>query len=59
MATSYTSTCFLLRNRPPGELLHQKCGARRGEVDSSTLEAVGGFRVTVFEARRQTVESAA
>ncbi len=43
MATSYTTTCFFFRIRPPEESLHQKCRARRGEVDSSTQKAFGGF----------------
>ncbi len=59
MATFYTTTCFFLGIRPPEESPHQKWSPRRGEFDSSTLEVVRGFRVTVFEACRQTVESAA
>ena len=48
---------FFLQIRPTEESLHQKCSPRRGELDSSTLEVVGGLRMVVFEARRQTVES--
>ena len=29
--------------RPLEELLHYKCGALRGELDSSTPRAIGGF----------------
>ncbi len=50
---------FFFRWCPPGESLHQKCRTFRGEFDSSTLEAFGGFWVIVFEARRQTLETAA
>ena len=41
MATSYTSTCFFSRNRPPEELDNKRSSARRGEFDSSTPEAIG------------------
>ncbi len=59
MATSYMSTCFFFRNRPPEGLLHRTCRAFRGEFDSSTLEASGGLLVVVFEAYRRTPETAA
>ncbi len=59
MATSQTDHCFFFRIRPPEESLHQTCSPRRGEFDSSTPEVFGGFWVIVFEAFRQTVESAA
>ena len=50
---------FFGRIRPPEESLHQKCRTFRAESDSSTLEVVGGLLVVVFEASRQTSESAA
>ncbi len=50
---------ILLKIRPPEELLHQTCRAFRGESDSSTLEVSGGLLVAVFEAYRQTPETAA
>ena len=59
MATSQTDHCFFFRIRPPEESLHQTCSPRRGEFDSSTPEVFEGFWVIVFEAFRQTVESAA
>ena len=59
MATSYMSTCFFFRNRPPEELLHQTSRTFRAESDSSTPEASGGLLVVVFEAFRQTLENAA
>ena len=43
MTTFYNDYDFFSRIRPTGESLHQKCGARRGEVDSSTPEVSGGF----------------
>ena len=50
---------ILLKIRPPEESLHQTCRAFRGESDSSTLEVSGGLLVIVFEAFRQTLETAA
>ena len=35
--------------RPLEELLHQKCGALRGELDSSTPRAFGVFWMVVVE----------
>ncbi len=43
MTISLYDHCFFFRIRPPEESLHQKCGARRGEFDSSTLEVSRGF----------------
>ncbi len=59
MATSQTDHCFFFRIRPPEESLHQTCSPRRGEFDSSTPEVSGGLSVVVFEASRQTPETAA
>ncbi len=50
---------ILSKIRPPEELLHQTCRAFRGESDSSTLEVSRGLLVVVFEASRQTSETAA
>ena len=56
----YLSTrLFFFRIRPPEELPHQTCRAFRAEFDSSTLEVSGGLWVIVFEAFRQTLETAA
>ena len=35
------TTCFFSRFRPPEELDNKRSGARRGEFDSSTPEAIG------------------
>ena len=35
--------------RPPEELLHQKCGTLRGELDSPTPRVFGVFLMVVFE----------
>ncbi len=50
---------ILLKIRPPEESLHQTCRTFRAESDSSTPEVSGGLLVTVFEAFRQTPETAA
>ncbi len=50
---------ILLKIRPPGESLHQTCRTFRAESDSSTPEVSGGLLVVVFEAYRQTPETAA
>ena len=50
MATSYTSTRFFSRNRPPGELDNKRSSARRGELDSSIPRVFRGLWVIVFEA---------
>ena len=59
MTNFHMTTCFFFRRCPPEELPHQKWSPRRGESDSSTPEASGGLLVTVFEAFRQTLETAA
>ena len=50
---------FFFRIRPPEESPHQTGRTFRGEFDSSTQKVSGGFWVTVFEASRQTSETAA
>ncbi len=44
----HTSTCFLLRNRPPEEFDNKRSSARRGEFDSSTPEAIGVLLGHIF-----------
>ncbi len=50
---------ILLKIRPTEESLHQTDRTFRGEFDSSTPEVSGGLSVIVFEASRQTPETAA
>ncbi len=60
----YMTTCshdhfIFFRIRPPEESPHQTCRTFRAEFDSSTPEVSGGLLVVVFEAFRQTGETAA
>ncbi len=59
IACGRLQSSILLKIRPPGESLHQTGRTFRAEPDSSTLEASGGLLVIVFEAFRQTSETAA
>ena len=59
IACGRLQSSILLKIRPPGESLHQTGRTFRAEFDSSTLEVSGGLSVSVFEASRQTPETAA